>query len=274
VIRPQLQVEFLPTQHGRIFVVARRPAIVSGKGVLIVPPFAEEMNKSRRMIALLAAQLAAKGIPTLCVDLLGTGDSEGEFREARWEQWCADLEYAMRWAQTNGLDISQAVGVRLGCLLLADCIRRSELAMERLVFWQPVMDGKRFIEQFLRLRVAAQLANDQKETVAELRARIANGEIIEVAGYELSNELVSAIERTKATDVMEIKPCSLEWMEIVRSAAATAPPPTAKTIESLSGKGFDIRLRCVVSEPFWSSVEIVTCAELIDASVTALSHAA
>jgi hypothetical protein len=159
-------------------------------------------------------------------------------------------------------------------LLLADFIRRNELAMERLIFWQPVLEGKRFIDQFLRLRVAARLAEDQKETVAELRERIATGEIIEVAGYELTNELVSAIERTKATEVMDIKPCSIEWVEIVRSAAATAPLPTTKTIDFLSSKGFDIRLQCVVSEPFWSSVEIVTCAELIDTSVTALSQAA
>jgi hypothetical protein len=47
-----------------------------------VPPFAEEMNKSRRMIAEVGRRLEGSGVGMLLVDLFGTGDSEGEFAQA------------------------------------------------------------------------------------------------------------------------------------------------------------------------------------------------
>ena len=59
--------------------------------VLLLPPFAEEMNKSRRMCALLARGLAADGWRVVRIDLFGCGDSAGSLRDASWEQWCDDL---------------------------------------------------------------------------------------------------------------------------------------------------------------------------------------
>src|SRR5688572_11677189 len=59
--------------------------------VLLLPPFAEEMNKSRRMCALLAHGLAADGWRVVRIDLFGCGDSAGLLRDATWAQWCDDL---------------------------------------------------------------------------------------------------------------------------------------------------------------------------------------
>src|SRR6185436_14934074 len=63
---------------------------------------AEEMNKCRRMIAEAANALAALGVAALVPDLFGTGDSEGEFRDADWETWKADLDTAVAWASEEG----------------------------------------------------------------------------------------------------------------------------------------------------------------------------
>src|SRR3546814_1526626 len=56
-----------------------------------------EMNRSRRMAALQARALAALGIDVLLLDLFGTGDSAGDFRDARWEIWREDAMAAVAW---------------------------------------------------------------------------------------------------------------------------------------------------------------------------------
>jgi pimeloyl-ACP methyl ester carboxylesterase len=48
-----------------------------------VHPFAEEMNKSRRMAALQSRALAAQGYAVLQIDLFGCGDSGGDFATRR-----------------------------------------------------------------------------------------------------------------------------------------------------------------------------------------------
>ncbi len=47
--------------------------------VLYAHPLGEEMNKSRRMAALQARALAAAGFDVLQIDLMGCGDSSGDF---------------------------------------------------------------------------------------------------------------------------------------------------------------------------------------------------
>jgi len=47
-----------------------------------VAPFAEEMNKARRMAALQARAMSAAGYAVLCLDLHGCGDSAGDFADA------------------------------------------------------------------------------------------------------------------------------------------------------------------------------------------------
>ncbi|MDO9450700.1 MAG: hypothetical protein Q7J21_09460, partial [Rugosibacter sp.] len=52
--------------------------------VVYIHPFAEEMNFSRHMVALQSRALAAQGYAVLQIDLLGCGDSAGDFSEASW----------------------------------------------------------------------------------------------------------------------------------------------------------------------------------------------
>src|SRR5690349_4296190 len=67
------------------------------QSVLVLPPFAEEMNKCRPMLAAQARAFAAAGLDVLLLDLFGTGDSDGEFAEARWPRWQQDLQLARQW---------------------------------------------------------------------------------------------------------------------------------------------------------------------------------
>ncbi|MFY7854788.1 MAG: DEAD/DEAH box helicase, partial [Rubrivivax sp.] len=63
--------------------------------------WAEEMNKSRRMVALQARAWAAQGIATLTIDLTGCGDSTGTLADATWDDWLLDLALAVRWMEAR-----------------------------------------------------------------------------------------------------------------------------------------------------------------------------
>src|ERR1700686_1346504 len=60
--------------------------------VLLAPPFAEEMNRCRAMVAIQARAFSRMGIGTLVLDPYGTGDSSGDFSDGSWELWRDDLK--------------------------------------------------------------------------------------------------------------------------------------------------------------------------------------
>jgi exosortase A-associated hydrolase 2 len=263
---------FIDGRRGRIFVLLRRPQTQPVRDtVLIVAPFAEEMNKSRRLLADTTQALVAAGIATVTVDFYGTGDSGGEFRDADWECWQDDLARTARWAAEQGSPVTALLCVRLGCILGARAARDIG-GIRRTVFWQPVTHGERFLTQFLRLRVAASMMESKEgESVGQLRARLAQGETIEVAGYELSPALVAQIDRLQLVPELGPHLGELQWMEVVRDAEGTLPAATAALLQQALAAGISPAVSRIVSEPFWSSVEIVRSAELTRASAAALA---
>ena len=89
----------MPPRSGgedRLFYVHHRPAQRACVGqIVFVHPFADEMNKSRRMVAIQARTLARQGWSVFQPDLSGCGDSEGDFGDASWERWRDDLRHAV-----------------------------------------------------------------------------------------------------------------------------------------------------------------------------------
>jgi exosortase A-associated hydrolase 2 len=256
---------FLDGPDGRVFVLLRRPAPgtrVRGC-VLVAPPFGDEMNKSRKLLADLGTDLARDGIGMLLVDLFGTGDSEGELKDADWARWKADLRSAAAWSAAQGCVVNGLMGIRLGCALAAETARELS-GIDGTMLWQPVLQGTRLLDQFLRLRVAAaMMENDRRETTADLRQRLASGETVEVAGYELTGRLAAQLDAVALQDHLGPHLGDVGWLEVVRSAEADAPPAAAKVCEATRAAGARISLQTVVGEPFWSSVEIVTNAALL-----------
>lgn len=266
---------FIEGQRGRIFALLRRPAVRRAAGcVLIVPPFAEEMNKTRPMLTMVAHRLSEYGIATVLPDLFGTGDSAGEFRDCDWDAWQDDLLRAAHWAEAQGFPVSDLLCVRLGCILGAQVSRKLQRPIGRTVLWQPVLDGQRFMTQFLRLRVAASMMDDRRETVGDLRDRLNNGEAIEVAGYELSLDLVTQIDAARLQPWLNDHLGRVHWIEIVRGEYGTVPSQSAQAIEGARPALRSIRSQAVLGEPFWSATEIVRIPELIKCTVNVLTEAA
>lgn len=152
---------FVDAGDRRIFIQRREPQRARGECVLIVPPFAEEMNKSRKMLTEVARGLSARGITTALPDLSGTGDSELNFGAASWRLWKDDLARTADWCRSQGLTIRGLLSVRLGSALAAEVARDLLTDVRRSVMWQPVASGADFLVQFLRLRVAANMMDAQ-----------------------------------------------------------------------------------------------------------------
>jgi len=274
VRRGTLSGEFIGPPGRRIFVVLREPAVqTAGRGsVLVVPPFGEEMNKSRRMIAETAQRLCESGVAVIVPDLFGTGDSDGQFQDAHVDRWIEDLDVACRHVAARGMPVRAILAERLGCALAIAAARRGAVpAVEASVWWQPVLDGPRHLAQFLRLRIAGgSMRGDAPETVEGLRRRSAAGETLAVGGYELSPALVRGLEGL-SVEALPSEVGELHWFEIVREIESAAPLPTTRFVEKARAAGSRVTLTTIAAEPFWASAEIVRSPQLAEQTMAALA---
>src|SRR4051794_6478214 len=166
---------FLDSPEGPLFAVHHRPSNAKTlRGhVLCVPGFNEEMNRCRSMVTLQAQACARIGLGLLCVDLYGTGDSAGEYRDARWPIWLRNVEAAIDWLEGQPCGCRALLGIRLGAILGCEALAQRKRNDVAVALWQPVLRGKQYLTQFLRMRIAAQMDRIDlaKETTDELRGR-------------------------------------------------------------------------------------------------------
>jgi exosortase A-associated hydrolase 2 len=263
---------YLPGPAGPLFCLLQAPPTgAEPRGTLLyLPPFAEEANRARRMATLQARRLATRGWAVLLLDPFGTGDSGGSFGEARWETWRQDADVAAAWLAETWPGVPQALwGLRLGALLAADLAAQDPQRFARLLLWQPVLRGDQFISQFLRLRVAAAMAAGEKESGQTLRAQLAAGETLEVAGYELAPELVAVLDGLRLEPLLAgLGPCEIDWLEVTTAEGTPAlSPASRRLLEILSTAGTPrLATRAVAGEPFWTIQEITLAPKLLEAT--------
>lgn len=260
---------FLDAQDGTRFCLYHAPAGRCRGALLYVHPFAEEMNRSRRLAAQQARALAAQGIGVLLIDLHGCGDSSGEFGDARWDGWKADIALGCAWLQER-LGVQPGLwGARLGALLALDYARGAQPAPARLLLWQPVLSGATGLTQFLRLLLArdmlAEAAGAGAGGTQALRARLARGETLEVAGYDLAPELAAALDALDAAP-LALPGCRIDWLEVVPEAGRVPGPAAERVAAGWRAAGTELRLQAVACAPFWSAAETVECPELLAAT--------
>jgi exosortase A-associated hydrolase 2 len=263
---------YIQGSRGPLFVLHSGQLDSARRRVLVVPPFAEEMNKSRRMVACVADGLSRAGIATVIPDLYGTGDSAGDFEEADWEGWMDDLGSVIEWigGPAGGTDV---LAIRLGAALADSAVRRGLLQGVRTsVFWQPTFDGTATLRQFLRLRLAAAMMGDgPRETLKDLLARIAAGESISVAGYRLSARLAGQLQKVDPPDAPAKELGEIHWMEVVRGNDADLSASSDGLIQNAQRQGAVLHASATVGEPFWAATEIVTIDNMVEATIRAFN---
>ena len=270
-----MQVFFMPAASsagGQRFCIFHPALTEQPRGaILYVHPFAEEMNKSRRMVAMQSRALAAAGYSVLQMDLFGCGDSSGALGDANWADWLTDLRQAASWLQHQCCAPFWWWGLRSGCLLTVAAAKTTN-APAQFVFWQPTPSGKTVLQQFLRLKVAADLQSGQSKQIMEaLRGQLAAGQSVEVAGYELSASVAQGLEA--ATLAPPAGARRLEWLELSTREEPTLMPASSIALTAWIQEDCAVRSQVVNGPAFWQTSEIEDAPKLIEATVSALNEA-
>ncbi len=260
---------FLPVATGQRLCLHYPPAGTTTKGALLyLHPFAEEMNKARRMAALQARMLAEHGYAVLQIDLHGCGDSSGDFGDATWQGWLQDVLDGHAWLRQRCQAPLWLWGLRAGCLLAAQAAAEID-ERANFLFWQPVASGKQFLQQFLRLKVANELmAGDNKGVMDALKRQLAGGQPVEIAGYSLAPALSDGLEHAEL--LAPPKPGRLIWLELSTRPDATLMPVSAKRLEQWRGAGYATSSQVVPGPAFWQTTEIEDAPALLAATVAEL----
>jgi exosortase A-associated hydrolase 2 len=212
----------------------------------------------------------------LQIDLLGTGDSAGDFADARWDLWKQDLDTGAAWLRARVDAPLTLWGLRLGALLALDHARTTAVPLAPMLLWQPVATGSTYLTQFLRLRTAnAMLGEDgaaQSGTKA-LRAALQAGETLEIAGYDLTPALAHAIDALPAADAM-MPPVPVHWFEVLGAPGQAPGPASARAKAAWEAHGTQLHVHTVTGAPFWATAGISTCPALLDATVGAIEERA
>jgi len=230
--------------------------------MLHVAPFGEEMNRSRRMSALAARALARDGWTVLQMDLYGCGDSEGEFEDADWSTWLADIAQAARWIRDEHASVLTLWGVRAGCLLACDAARElPEPCM--LLMWQPVASGARHLQQFRRIEAADDAFREASASGAPMpdagsRATVRGS--VDVAGYRLSAALAAGL--ASATLQPPPRQSRLAVIQI-----GNAPELDAAAFEPWHSVGWRVESTTIPGPPFWRLQRCADIPALVEATV-------
>ena len=225
------------------------------------------MNKSRRMAALACRALAAGGHAVLQIDLRGCGDSSADFGDASWADWQADVRLGLEWldARVPGAPL-WLWSLRVGCLLAAADWGRPVNHL----FWQPMTSGKLALQQFLRLKLAAEMAGGaSKGLMDQLKGELAAGRSVEVAGYRLGAGLASGLEGARLTP--SGTPGRVEWLELSTREDAALTPVSEQAIKTWQDAGWSVRPQIAQGPGFWATSEIELAPALIERTVEVLA---
>ncbi len=275
MVRPEAF--FLPTEAGACFCLFYSSALGQSRGSLLyIHPFIEEMNKTRRMAAEQSRRLSEAGWNVLQLDLTGCGDSEGDFGDATWTSWLADIRAAWQWLGQRAPDGQHWLwGARLGGLLAASFAASNadlQPEVDGLLLWQPVLSGSQHLTQFLRLRtVQNQLNQSGGENLQSLRAALASGQSLEIAGYQLAPGLALPMQSAELGQLERI-PAKVRWFEISAQENAAISPASLRVADLWKQRDVDLFLIHVHGPAFWQTQEIEMCPELLEATVQALEQ--
>jgi alpha/beta superfamily hydrolase len=170
-----------------LFYSLYKPVSGSGRGVVIVSPFAEEKVRTLRILVTLSRALAKLGMTVMYFDYYGDGDSEGDFEEASFGDRIADIKAAANFMkETEDLQKVGMLGLRWGATLAG--LLSDEIKPAFLIMWEPIVNTEKYFFDHLRSNVASQMLLDGKVSknrqalVEELEA----GAVVTVEGYNIS----------------------------------------------------------------------------------------
>lgn len=235
--------------------------------VIYLPPFTEEMNRCRAIVAEQARRFARRGMSCTVLDFYGTGESPGETDEATLAIWYENIsEIYLDLVEKQPAPVPLHVwGCRLGALIGASYLAEREVACSTLLMWQPVVAGKPYTTQVYRQRLAAMIERGEaKETTTSIRERFARGETVEIGGYTLGGRLMLELDTLDMANLNAPPAERIYWLERSASGNPDLNPRSAKVVEHLSSLGAEVLPIGFTGQPLWQLHERATCDTLLE----------
>lgn len=244
-----LEGTFIQSDRGHVFCLKAQPYYPESgvHNVIFIPPFAEEMNASRRFFALMRRALCARGYTVIQPDLYGTGDSEGLFVDATLDTWLGDLHNVRQHFCSDEGERLSVIALRGGCLLAQEFLFLQRPSMncnriDEIVYLQPETTGFNLINTLLRMQVTKnRLAGNKVETSALLWQSFEQKRNLCLAGYDVGYELALQMRDMRLTPEIELPARDHKWINL--------------SLESGVASG-SWREHTVASSGFWQSHDI------------------
>jgi exosortase A-associated hydrolase 2 len=194
---------FFPGNNYQLYGILHEPEYNDNHtGFIFVHPFAEEKLWAHRVLVNFARFLTREGYTVLRFDFMGHGDSEGNFQDSSVETRLSDIKAALQTIKAKAPQIKKfgLLGLRFGATLAA--LAAEELTdIRKLILWEPILEGDKYMQQILRSNLATQNAVYKKirYTREQLIQILKEGKTVNFDGYDLSYpffEQISAINLT------------------------------------------------------------------------------
>ena len=263
---------FIDGAKGKLFVVEYLPLPNKDRQhtVIFIPPFAEEMNRTRHMVSHQAQLLAELGYTVIVGDLYGTGDSEGGFSDASWDVWQKDLEAFVALGSQNEHQRLSCCALRAGSLFAAELTNNHIVQFEHIVLWHPVTNGNNYLRQLLRLRIASQITtqNTPKESTKDLLASFTEGHSVEIAGYEIPADIAISLSKTSLKSFQLKSSSHVHWFDLVSEQGLPVPPASVKVVEQWQDQDVKVSAEAVQGDHFWNTPETTYAKNLLFATTS------
>lgn len=198
---PPLQPFHFGSPQRRLFGIWHPPAAqaIGQAAVLLCNPFGQEALRAHRMLRVLADRLARAGHAVLRFDYFGTGDSMGHDLDADLDGWLEDVRTADRELQArSGAAGTAWIGMRLGATLASAAASMPPDHLRRLVLWDPILDGARYLDDLRRSRAATlERAFDLPPSPSPPQVV---GDVEDAIGFALSRRFRDQLERIRPGD--------------------------------------------------------------------------
>ena len=234
-----VSVEFLQPElaGARTVATLHRPVRDAGAiGWVFCHSFGAEQVNLARLEALVARDLAVQGFPVLRYHGRGYGDSQGEIEEVTLTSHLEDAEAAAEVLVAEaGVRAVGFGGARLGGLVAGIAAERA--GNEHLALWDPVVEGRVYVEQMLRRRALAAIVTQSRESIQGVKQTLEGGGSIDLAGIRFSARAYREI--TEASLLSDMKRFRGRALLLGMSATGEPPPEVVVLADHLRSCGAD-----------------------------------
>lgn len=277
------QAFYLETLQGQLFCLYHPPHGPFRGRVLHLHPLAEELNNSRRVSAQQARALAQMGYAVLQFDMLGCGDSTGEFGDATWTQWLMDAHTAATWLLAQGSGPLWLWGSRTGALLANDLLAQWDHTAARppqtsvhLLFWQAVLSGQQALKHWSRLRSATSWTGgtDRPSSVfMSLQENPSPSSVPwSVAGYTFSTGLQEELGQSTLQPPSAQPGQRLVWIDVSTTTPPTNSPGALRALEAWRQAGWEVFCTATPGPSYWQTIGTEDAPDLQSATLAFLNH--